>query len=248
MTRSTPTLRELALARRLPDHQMMDRETLGWIEVNKPSASSVPVTLRSRAMMLVPDAGWFAVPALADSLHGVRHNTRVGLLASLLAAEHDLNRDDTVALCVVGAVHDCRRFDDRDDPGHGERAAAWFLRDHSAITAAFGLNVPEPALHRAAIAIGLHDVPYDAFTAAQDHAYRQAQHLVDLLKTADCLDRYRLPLARWWPDISRLRVPVPDWFHGLAVDLVLRSEKARLDGADQRDALDHARQILTSQP
>jgi hypothetical protein len=59
------------------------------------------------------------------------------------------------------------------------------------------------------------------------------------------MDRYRLPLTRWWPDPSRLRIAVPDWLHPHAFDLVVRSEKARLEGATHNQALDHARQRLT---
>jgi hypothetical protein len=46
MTPRTPTLREPARDRRLPDHQMMDRETLGWIEMNSRGCDEV---YRSRA-------------------------------------------------------------------------------------------------------------------------------------------------------------------------------------------------------
>ncbi|MCX4752577.1 hypothetical protein [Kitasatospora purpeofusca] len=69
--------------------------------------------------MLVPADTWFAQPQLVDSIHGIRHNARVSLLAGLLAQEYGLDPDHTAALCTAAAVHDCRRRDDRDDPGHG---------------------------------------------------------------------------------------------------------------------------------
>jgi hypothetical protein len=67
------------------------------------------------------------------------------------------------------------------------------------------------ALERVAHAIAVHDVPYSRFTARQEHIYRQAPHLTEVLKAADCMDRYRLPLKRWWPDTARLSIEVPDW-------------------------------------
>ncbi|MER6171831.1 hypothetical protein, partial [Streptosporangium sp. NPDC001681] len=67
---------------------------------------------------------------------------------------------------------------------------------------------------------------------------------VDLLKAADCLDRYRLPLTHWWPDPSYLRITVPSWLHAVAFDLVVRSEQARFDGATHHDALTHALALL----
>ncbi|MFD3480533.1 hypothetical protein [Streptomyces sp. NPDC058695] len=195
--------------------------------------------------MLVPARSWFATARQADANHGVRHNARVSLLAVLLAQEYGLEGDDVAALCAAGAVHDCRRRDDRTDPGHGQRAAAWFLRHTALVTRAMGREVPVAALHRAAQAIALHDVPYDHFTARQERAYRHAPHLVDVLKAADCLDRYRLPLRRWWPDLARLRIPVPHWLPPAAFALVVRSEQAALDGAAHPHALADARRFLT---
>ncbi|MGV9963279.1 hypothetical protein ACWDU3_05070 [Streptomyces olivaceus] len=91
----------------------------------------------------------------------------------------------------------------------------------------------------------MHDVPYDRFTTLQKRAYRQAPHLVDVLKAADCLDRYRLPHTRWWPDLTRLRITVPDWLQPAAFALIVRSEQAALDGATDACALAAARRSLT---
>ncbi|MDY0814000.1 hypothetical protein [Kitasatospora purpeofusca] len=195
--------------------------------------------------MLVPADTWFAQPRLVDSIHGIRHSARVSLLAGLLAQEYGLDPDHTAALCTAAAVHDCRRRDDRDDPGHGRRAALWFTRNQQAVTTMLGRELPPPGLsQQAAIAIGLHDVPYPDFTSQQDLAYQRAPHLIDLLKAADCLDRYRLPLTRWWPDPSHLRIAIPAWLHPVAFHLVVRSEQARLNGATNHGALIHASRFL----
>ncbi|MFD5447355.1 hypothetical protein ACWDTR_14575 [Streptomyces sp. NPDC003470] len=238
-------LRELAQERRLPAHQPMDRVTLEWIASSRPVNFGAAPSLPRPGVMLVPDRSWFAAPRLAGSNHGIRHNARVSLLAALLAEEHGLDSDDIAAVCVAGAVHDCRRLDDRDDPGHGQRAASWFLRHTATVTGALHQDVPAASLHRAAEAISVHDVPYDRFTARQKRAYRDAPHLVDVLKAADCLDRYRLPLQRWWPDMTRLRIPVPDWLPPAAFALVVHSEQAALDGGSHRQALGAARKFLT---
>lgn len=250
MTSRTPkpgsaSLRELAENRSLPAHQVMDQDTLTWITRNRPEASAAPPTLPHPPLMLVPDATWFAQPQLVDSIHGVRHNARVSLLAGLLAQEYGLDRDHTAALCAAAAVHDCRRQDDRDDPGHGRRAGTWFSRNQQAVATRLGRELPPDLVAQAASAIGLHDVPYADFTPQQKFAYLRAPHLIDLLKAADCLDRYRLPLTRWWPDSSHLHIVVPTWLHPVAFDLVIRSEQARLDGATNHGALIHASQLLS---
>ncbi|WP_280718568.1 hypothetical protein [Kitasatospora sp. MAP5-34] len=225
----------------------MDQDTLAWIAGNRPEASAAPPTLPHPPLMLVPDATWFAEPQLVDSIHGIRHNARVSLLAGLLAQGYGLDLDHTAALCAAAAVHDCRRGDDRDDPGHGRRAALWFTHNQHAVTTMLGRELPPDLAAQAADAIGLHDVPYAGFTPQQNLAYHQARHLIDLLKAADCLDRYRLPLTRWWPDTSHLRIVIPAWLHPVAFDLVVRSEQARLNGATNHSALIHASQILNPQ-
>ncbi|WP_327591370.1 hypothetical protein OHA25_60575 (plasmid) [Nonomuraea sp. NBC_00507] len=194
--------------------------------------------------MLLPHATWFANPLSSDSIHGILHNGRVCVLADLLAHEAGLDRDHTLAVCAAAAVHDCRRLNDWSDRGHGRRAAVWFLHNQNAITAVTGQQLRPALAAHAAKAISLHDIPYGDFTPAQERAYQYAPHLTDVLKAADCLDRYRLPLIRWWPNPSYLRLTVPSWLFPLAFDLVVRSEQARLDGATHEEALTHANHVL----
>ncbi|GLW06238.1 hypothetical protein Misp01_13680 [Microtetraspora sp. NBRC 13810] len=249
-SRSQPAvpLWELAQLGRLPAHQAMDQPTLTWIARHRPEQAVRTVAVADLPVLLVPEATWFTSGQAADGIHGVRHNARVCLLAALLAQHYRLEGDQAAALCLAAAVHDCRRRDDRADPGHGRRAAAWLSHHHPVVTSAFGLDLSAESVAVASAAISLHDVAYPAFSPAQHRAYRRAEPVTDLLKAADCLDRYRLALPRWWPDTSRLRVSVPSWLHGVAADLMLHSEQAHLDGASHPDALTHARQIISRLP
>ncbi|MET9339296.1 hypothetical protein [Nonomuraea sp. NPDC003804] len=245
VTSPAAPLRDLAERRCLPARQVMDQATLAWIASNRPPVAAVPAHVPCLPSMLVPEVGWFTDEHQANSIHGIGHNARVSLLAALLAAEHQLDEQDTSALCTAAAIHDCRRRNDRADPGHGRRAARWVARNHLRVQTAFGIPLPPVAVTRMAAAIALHDTPYAEFTPSDQDAYRRAPLLVDLLKTADCLDRYRLPLQRWWPDPSHLRISIPSWLHAVAFDVMLASEQARLDGATHDDALAHARDTLT---
>jgi len=236
-------LRELAQTRCLPDHQVMDQTTLEWITENRPAGPAAP-GLPDRLLILVPEATWFVHAELVDSIHGARHNGRVSLLVSLLARQTGLDGDETAALCAAAAVHDCRRHNDRDDPGHGQRAAAWLMANPGPVTTALRRHVPRRLLGSAVIAIALHDIPYESFTDQQTADYERCRPMVDLLKAADALDRYRLPLRRWWPDLTRLRVQIPTWLPPLSHDLVVASERARLDGASHQEALDQALQAV----
>ncbi|MFF0551042.1 hypothetical protein ACFYUL_18995 [Streptomyces sp. NPDC004311] len=241
------SLRERAAARALPDHQMMDAPTLDWIAGNPPPPAAEPPFLAADdILLLVPDPGWFTGRDQAEGLHGISHGARTSVLAFLLARAHGLDEPHTVALCTAAAVHDCRRHDDRTDPGHGQRAAAWFTEHAEPVLTALGHNIPAALRAEAAAAIAVHSLPYDAFGPDQQTAYQRAPHLTDLLKAADCLDRYRLPLDPWWPDLAHLRITVPTWLPPFAHGLVAHSERARLDGCGHRDALTHALTTLTT--
>ncbi|MEU3904077.1 hypothetical protein AB0F20_09685 [Streptomyces goshikiensis] len=241
------SLRELAAARALPGHQMMDAPTLDWIADNPPPpAVYTPGLAADDILLLVPDPAWFTGRDQAEGLHGISHGARTCVLAFLLARAHGLDEPHTAALCTAAAVHDCRRHDDRTDPEHGQRAAAWFTEHAESVLTALGQNVPAALRAEAAAAIAVHNLPYDAFSPDQRTAYQRAPHLTDLLKAADCLDRYRLPLARWWPNLTRLRITVPGWLPPFAHGLVVHSERARLDGAGHHNALTHALTTLTT--
>jgi hypothetical protein len=242
------SLRESALQQRLPPHQVMDQPTLTWIAANQPAATARTVAVPDPPAPLLPEPAWFAREQAAEGIHGVRHNARVCLLADLLARHHDLDEEQSTALRLAAAVHDCRRHNDQTDPEHGQRAAHWLARHHQAVTASFDLRLSAEAVAAACAVISLHNIDYAGFSATQREAYAQAPRLTDLLKAADYLDRYRLPLERWWPDPARLRVDVPVWMYGIAFDLVLASEQARLDGVGNHEALTHARHTISRLP
>jgi hypothetical protein len=239
------SLVELAARRQLPNHQYTDPHTVRWIEANRPDFPADPVLrLRPAAQRLVTrsavPAAWWAQPRTADSLHGVRHAMRTAALAALLAENAGLDEEDTADLVLAAAVHDCRRAHDKDDEGHGVRAASWLTRHVATVWGHFRLAAPTPhRVERIATAIRLHDVPYTAFSTGDETAHARATHLCDLLKGADALDRYRLPKLGWWPDPAHVRVD-PGTFDRLratAFHLVVRSETARLAGRDSADAV-----------
>lgn len=233
------TLRGLAESRRLPDHQRMDHATLDWITAHPP-AGPCPPSPPTRQRMLLPERQWFAMQEGPDGIHGILHNARVSLFTGLLCEQHGLDHRTTMTLRAAAAVHDCRRLTDRDDPDHGLRAAAWFLKHHRAVSAHSGIEGTAASAVRAATALQLHATDRERFTPEDHRAYQRTPLLVDLLKTADALDRFRLPLARWWPDPARLRLTPAAWLAPFAHQLVLRSERALLDGATHHQALTHS--------
>ncbi|MGW6736276.1 hypothetical protein [Streptomyces sp. NPDC055013] len=236
------SLVDLAARKQLPHHQFVDHATVRWIEENRPHlVDGAPTKLREASCDLlrrtaIPTA-WLAEPRLRDSLHGVRHAMRTAALAALLAEATGLDERDTSTLIVAAAVHDCRRLHDKDDRGHGARAAQWLTSHPDLIWEHFHVPVTAPAVSQAATSVRLHDVPYADFTAEDEADYSRTREVSDLVKAADALDRYRLPKLSWWPDPQHVRVEAFDRLRAAAFDLVLWSEAGHLAGLDSADAV-----------
>ncbi|MGW4647205.1 hypothetical protein [Kitasatospora sp. NPDC004289] len=244
-TTHTDSLVELAARKELPLHQFTDTATVEWIKANRPDFPPAwPPPLRPSTKALVEQAAiptrWFAEPQLADSIHGHRHGLRTAVLAALLADWHGLNETDTAATVIAAAVHDCQRQHDKDDQGHGSRAAVWLAANAELAWSHFRRTPSPSEIIRAATAVRLHEVPYEAFTADDRADYSRAERICDLVKAADALDRYRLPKRSWWPDSRYVREPAFNQLLPLAFDLVVVSEEAFLAGASGVAAVRYA--------
>jgi hypothetical protein len=218
----------------LPPHQYMDPETVTWIAANRPDFAidqvwDVPRLKLPLAQLAIP-ASWHLTPATVDSIHGTRHLMRTAAHAALLASQQGLDRETCLAAAVGGAIHDCRRQHDQNDRGHGARAAEWFREHTGMVLDHFGLRRADLDVDQLVAAVELHDVPYEQFDDRQKQQYAAGSDLVDVLKTADALDRYRLPKLKWWLRDEYLRLPPPIWLKALAYRLVLRSEASHLFG------------------
>lgn len=226
----------------LPRHQYMDRDTLKWIAAHRPPQHRA--TPLSPAPELIryafAPAAWYRQPQHADSIHGQRHGARVAILAALLAQNAHLSPRETREAVLAGALHDCQRIHDQDDTSHGARAADWFRHHIPTVLAHHQLGPTAIRYTVVATAIRLHDIGYTAFTAADHTSYSTAKDVCDVVKTADALDRYRLPKLTWWPDPSLLRLTPPPWAHRYAFDLVLATEHCRLDGMSNEEAVSTA--------
>ncbi|UUN27556.1 hypothetical protein [Streptomyces sp. FIT100] len=241
----TASLFDLAARGQLPLHQHMDHATIAWVSDNRPDLPPTPTPpLRPHSKELLAHSGlstrWWADPRLYTSLHGVRHAMRTAALAAVLAEANGLDDADTATVILAAAIHDCQRRHDKDDRGHGARAAVWLAANADAVWGHFGLTAAPRRIVQAATAVRLHDIPYEAFTGADKSDHARAQRITDVVKAADALDRYRLPKLKWWPDAQYVREPAFDQLRGLAFDLVLVSERAYLGGASGTAAVRYA--------
>lgn len=241
-TSPADSLVELAARKQLPHHQYTDSATVRWIAANRPDFSDgPPPPLRETSQTLLPrtalPAAWFAEAECLESLHGIRHAMRTAALAALLAEAVGLGDDDTSTLVLAAAVHDCRRLHDKDDPGHGARAAIWLTDNADTVWDHFGLIAAPQRIDAAATAVRLHNIPYNAFTEDDHSDHARTEAVCDLLKAADALDRFRLPKLTWWPDPAQVRVDAFNALRPTAFDLVVHSENAWLTGVSGEEAV-----------
>jgi hypothetical protein len=218
---------------RLPRYQPMDLATLRWIQGNRPvnlPANRVANPPMSIARYTIVPTNWYANPGQIDGAYGLRHGARVAVLSAHLAQVAGLDAGETLAVVIAAALHDCQREADVDDPGHGVRAAKWFTDQSAKVLTHFNVDNGEVRSEAIAAAVELHDVDYLDFTAEQLDRYEPARAICDIVKTADALDRYRLPDLRSWPSDADLRLIPPPWLHRYAFDLMVLTEQSHLQG------------------
>ena len=233
------SLIELIRKGRLPLHQFMDLETVNWIKENKPSfniGNSPRFNLKhlidnnlSEIKKYIPDPTWFLVSKKKDSIHGMRHILRVIFHSLHLTL---LNEGKSPRLLknslVASSLHDLRRKNDLMDLYHGTRAARWFKKNISLIENQFEIHLSQEDIKEIYYSMSFHDLPYE--NIVKNIKYEQNKDLTDILKTADALDRYRLPSIRLWFKDKYVSVIPSDYLKCMAFQLVISSETNFLNG------------------
>lgn len=225
----TMTLRASLLGPKKPLHQFHDSDSLQWIKKHRPRALG-SVAISSAMARLISDYApwdkcknvWFSNRSIREGIHGFRHCCRVAIYALVLSENRVWFSDQKLeALMFAGLLHDCRRANDNADPRHGKRGAAWLEKHPSVLPRHLRSMLPGICF-----AISVHNDPYSDIVGMSK--YKQFKSFVDILKTADALDRYRFPRSDWW--FSRRFVVLHPAVQekSLAFDLVMQSESAHL--------------------
>ncbi len=222
------SLIDLAHRGELPLFQHMDRATCEWIAANNPRYDPIGQLRLGRRLdviqhMRLSDA-WFLDARTIVGLHGRRHLMRCAWYSLYLSEILGFDDRTTRTLLISSLLHDIRRQNDKGDPGHAVRAADWLRNNSQSVEDYMRIRLGAEGIATAALVIELHETPYPYFTERQQRAYSECRGLFDALKTADALDRYRLPKLTWWINDDRLTLRPPAWLKQLAFDLVLRTE------------------------
>ena len=233
-------LRTSLLGREKPEHQFHDSVSLQWIDSHRPKELLDEYEIDSQVIPFISDFkpwkqcrdSWFLDHLIRDGIHGFRHVCRVAIYSLSLAVRYypDISDDEINAMMFAGLLHDCRRKNDNADSQHGMRAAMW-LDENSQILPK-KLHLLSPAV---CFAMSVHSDSYEDISARSE--YGKFGKYVDILKTADALDRYRFPRSDWWlsPEFLRLRPSIKDM--SFAFDFMAISENLFLSCKDNQESI-----------
>ena len=121
---------------------------------------------------------------------------------------------------LSASLHDIRRKGDKGDERHGERAANWFKLNYNNLigTMQDPVNFDEDLIYQG---IKYHDIPEKDIPK---NIYKNNETIINILKAADALDRFRLPLKRWWPNPEFINLNDIDKFFPVSKYFVYLSE------------------------
>jgi len=224
----------------------MDRETLNWIKENRPNFSSKTIlnrhllnSIKEDVIRFTPLRTWYLEKETIDSIHGLRHTMRVIANLSFIIQEAKIHDGLKTKAFISASIHDLRRKNDKNDRGHGKRAAYWFAKNAGSVLNFFNVSLDTTDLQDIQKCVLFHEIPYgelernNSYIAAND----SCKMMVDLLKTADALDRYRLPKIKWWINEKYLRHLPSETAKILAYEMVLISERLFLERKNSVDSV-----------
>ncbi len=231
-----------------PKHHYMDLETINWIEENKPTFNINISTKRSikpeidkillEIKKFTPLSNWFLNPEEENTIHGMRHILRVTFFSLVLVSLKDYDKECPNIfqnVLVASALHDLRRRNDLVDLYHSKRTARWFKENISSVENHYEIHLSEGDIDEIYQAILLHNKPYkDIFDNPE---YIKYKTLTDILKTADALDRYRLPNVSFWINDKHLSLIPTDNLKQIAFELLILSELNFLNGSSNVDSI-----------
>lgn len=224
-------LYKLAQFKKLPEHQFMDAETLSWISRNIPEEiknidySIIKNRFKKKFINLTeyaPKIEWFENKLIAKGIHGILHLYRVTSYLIILNILLDLKLDEN-SLYFMGLFHDIKRLNDKNDISHGKKSAIWIEQNKDMIEKFLNKKISDETFINISLAISLHDIDCD------NKKYTQNQlKYINILKTSDALDRYRLPKIKWWLNDSYLIIKPPVNIKAFAFNLILYTENNKL--------------------
>ncbi len=217
----------------------MDAASLAWIVQHRPRALLCPGRFTSKEKKIINSLApwrhcrstWWEQDAIRRGIHGFRHSCRVALHTLILGLCHrDITPPELSALMYAGLLHDCRRRNDNADVLHGPRMAALIAQQPEILPQRI-----RPWKDAVSDAIAFHSEVYR--TIHPQKQYARSRAFIDILKTADALDRYRFPRSDWWLDLRHLVLIPERRLLAVAFELLVATEKEFLQHHRDRIAV-----------
>lgn len=223
----------LAKNRDLPRLEIMDEETLKWIEqgsldyIPSDNIQICKIILNSKQIedlnKLIPSRKYFLRKSHYSSIHGITHIIRV--MFNVLFLCKLLKIDQWRLYLIAACVHDLRRENDNTDKGHGDRAANWFLANLKLFERY--LNRRDNSITRIVEMVKYHEVDNSIIPKKIWNKYSTE---IDIIKSADALDRFRQPDEKWWPDPKRIPLEEAAVLLNICREFTIKSERLLLQG------------------
>ncbi|MBI2630580.1 HD domain-containing protein [Candidatus Pacearchaeota archaeon] len=202
--------------------QVLDVSTIDWFKENQKfdevSIFEIKKTFKplnkNIFIKLAPHSDWFNTRSRLLSIHGKSHALRVILFTYLLCILNNIS--DYKKYLIAASIHDIARVSDNYDPNHGERASKWFLENKNIFC-----DIKKEDVEEIAISVKYHEVEYDSIST---DILLKFGSMINILKCADALDRFRLPKKDWWPKKEFFKISIPEKLFDLANKLVYETE------------------------
>jgi hypothetical protein len=199
MSASLPLYKQLK-NKPYPLHQFMDAASLRWIfEHTQPLEADINNFIKGYKRY--PNFNCNPLDFYPEdkesfrSIHGYGHGLRVSLycwfIIQYLELHNYLSDKYIFELTYAALFHDVVRDNDSTDTEHGKKSAGWIKK-----------SLPQTFSDEVLYAIANHS------NNIYEHPTDRMKLLLFVLKSADALDRYRLPKVKWWPDYNQVPLDV----------------------------------------
>lgn len=232
------SLWEKAQEKSLGRVQHMDLYTINKIKSNhiiipadiNSSTSQVNITSEDIDTLkgLLPKLDYFKNKELYFSIHGISHLTRVMIYSLVISKILDTNPEPSV---LIASLHDTGRLHDQNDIEHGSRASEYFLENHDVF-----IQKNTDLRNSIASAIKYHNIDYNQIPFQS--LTQLDKFYIDIIKTADALDRFRLPKISWWPNVNVIPINILNSSLEIIKNFVVETELIFLDEKQKNFSLE----------
>ncbi len=201
--------------RKYEKNQILDKESVSWLkrelDIRTPIRPLNIAPMREEYLLqYAPKKHWFNSGRI-KTIHGISHALRVILYSYILCKIHKIDRFEPFLLAA--SIHDVKRLNDREDINHSKRASDWYYKSNIKIKKKFSNEeIKEVCL---------------AVEGKEDKL-----KINSILKSADALDRYRLPKKKWWLKKELVPIPIPKKVINFSKCFTVETEEQITKGED----------------